>query len=390
VAKRSHGEGSVTKRKNGTYLAQVSIESKRVSKTFRTRKEAQEWIITTTGQVNMGLTLSNAKITVEELLNTWLNIKQSKTRPASDYQYRRMSKAYILPHLGNYKINDLSAAKIQEFYTVLESQGIGASTIKLCHIILHGLFKYAQRLGITPQNWAALVECPKPKKKELNVWNESQVNQFLVAVEGDPFYRMAFSTGMRRGELLGLQWKDLDWENGMIKVSRQVYNPSGGGFIFQPPKTERGRRAIRIGPGLIESLRKHYNYTIPNMIAIAGPDKWQDHDLIFPSRYGVPQVGSTITKGFKRLLEKFGLSEIRFHDIRHTTASIMLLHGEPPVRVAGVMGHSVQVLLNTYSHYIPDNQERLSNLMDQITTTIQVDFDQEKRLHHIATDKANY
>lgn len=380
MAKRSHGEGSVTKRKNGTYLAQVSIESKRLSKTFRTRKEAQEWIVTTMGQVNMGLTLSNAKITVEELLNTWLNIKQGKTRPASDYQYRRMSGAYIIPHLGDHKINELSAAKIQEFYTLLESQGIGASTIKLCHIILHGLFKYAQRLGITAQNWAALVECPKPKKKELNVWNESQVNQFLVAVEGDPFYRMAFSTGMRRGELLGLQWKDLDWDNGMIKVSRQVYNPSGGGFIFQPPKTERGRRAIRLGPGLLDSLRHHYNYMIPKMIAIVGPDSWKDHDLIFPSRYGVPQVGSTITKGFKRLIEKFGLSEIRFHDIRHTTASIMLLHGEPPVRVAGVMGHSVQVLLNTYSHYIPDNQERLSNLMDQITTTIQVDFEQEKRI----------
>jgi integrase len=384
--KRSHGEGSLNKRANGTYLAQVSIEGKRVSKTFKVRKDAQEWITTLTGQVRQGLTYSSAKTTVDELLVEWLNIKKTKSRPATDESYRRLARLYISPVLGALKLQELNAAKIQKFYSTMEKQGTGKRTIELTHTILHGFLSHAQKLGLIAQNWAALVEVPRPDKREMSVWDESQVSQFLMTVKGEPFYRLAFATGMRRGELIGLQWKDMDWNTGMLHVKRQAYEPEGGGFIFQAPKTERGRRGIRLGKGLLEALRVQFTQTIPLMMAIAGED-WQDHDLIFPSSKGTPRNGYNVSKEFHELAAQAGLPLIRLHDIRHTAASIMLLHGEPPVRVAGILGQSVAVLLSTYAHYIADDQERASQIMDDITTTTTLELKDCNRLQLIEAIK---
>ncbi|HNZ02150.1 MAG TPA: tyrosine-type recombinase/integrase [Anaerolineaceae bacterium] len=384
MGKRSHGEGSISKRNNGTWLAQVSIEGRRVSKTFKTRKEALEWVTATTRQVKHGLTYSSAKTTLDELLESWLILKKNKLRPATEEFYRRLSRLYISPFMGKLKLQEITAARIQAFYEDMERRGIGKRTIEGVHITLHGLLSHAHRLGLVAQNWAALVEVPRPEHREMSVWDESQVSQFLMTIRDNPFYRLAFATGMRRGELIGLQWKDIDWNTGMIQVRRQVYEPEGGGFIFQPPKTERGRRAIRLGRGLIESLRSHFTETIPRMVAIAG-ETWNDYDLVFPCSNGKPRNGYNVSKEFRELCTRAGLPVIRFHDIRHTAASIMLLHGEPPVRVAAILGQSVAVLLSTYAHYIQDDQERASRLMDEITTPASIEIQSEK----IATDCNN-
>ncbi|MCE5209887.1 MAG: site-specific integrase [Chloroflexi bacterium] len=386
MSKRSHGEGSLNKRSNGTYLAQVSIEGKRVSKTFKVRKDAQEWITTITGQVKQGLTYSSAKITIDELLTAWLEIKKTKSRPATSESYQRIARLYISPALGSMKLQDLNAAKVQEFYNFLVKHGTGKRTIELTHTIFHGFLSHAQKLGLIAQNWAALVEVPRPEHREMSIWDESQVSQFLMMVQSDSFYRLAFATGMRRGEIIGLQWKDVDWTTGMLHIRRQVYEPEGGGWLFQAPKTERGKRGIRLGKGLLEALRYHYTKTIPLLIAIAGDD-WQENDLIFPNSKGNPRNGYDVSKTFHDLVISSGLPVIRFHDIRHTAASMMLLHGEPPVRVAAILGQSVQVLLSTYAHYIPDDQERASNLMDAITTPTSIDLENPQRLHQIATEK---
>ncbi len=112
------------------------------------------------------------------------------------------------------------------------------------------------------------------------------------------------------------------------------------------------------------------------MVAIAG-DTWREHDLIFPSSIGTPRGGYNVSHAFQTMIERSGLPAIRFHDIRHSAASMMLLHGEPPVRVAAILGQSVQVLLETYAHYIPDDQERASRLMDEITTPIAIEMHQD-------------
>ncbi len=384
MAIRSRNEGSLSKRANGSYLAQVSIDGKRVSKVYKTKKEAQEWVTTMTGQVKQGLTYNSAKTTVDELLAEWLKIKKTKSRPATEEQYRRIARLYISPALGKLKLQDLTAARIQRLYSDLEKQSVGKRTIEITHTVLHGFLAHAQRLGLVAQNWAALVEVPRPASREMVVWDESQVSQFLIA-NPDPFYRLALATGMRRGELIGLQWKDVDWNAGMIHIRRQVYELEGGGWIFQAPKTERGRRGIRLGRGMLEALRYQFTVTIPQMQAIAG-EAWQENDLIFPTGKGTPRNGYNVSKDFHERAVISGLPVIRFHDMRHTAASIMLLHGEPPVRVAGILGQSVQILLSTYAHYIPDDQERASSLMDAITTPVSIDL-KSNELQLTATEK---
>lgn len=372
--KRSHGEGSIYQgKRDGTWTSQVTIDGKRVSKTFGTRREAQDWLNTINGQIKQGLTYSSAKTTVAELLSDWLNIKETERRSYTIESYRRLARLYILPHLGGLKLQELTAARVQKFYMTLSEAGTGKRTIELVHTITHGFLAHALSLGLVAQNWAALVKVPRPESHEMKVWDESQVSQFLQFVGGDVFYRLAFATGMRRGELIGLQWKDLDWNTGMLAVRRQVIEPEGGGWKFQEPKTKRGRRAIRLGKGLIEALRIHYTQTIPVIQAVTG-DAWQENDLMFPAASGKPRLGYSVTKAFQDICRKAGLPVIRFHDIRHSAASIMLLHGEPPVRVAGILGQGLPVLMTTYAHYIPDDQTRASELMDAITTPTAITF----------------
>jgi integrase len=372
MSKRAKGTGSIYRLKNGNWRALVTVQGRRISHTEPTKKAASDWAVTTTTQIEQGLTYGSTQTRFDKFLDGWLETKSTGLRTATQEQYRRLTRLYIKPGLGPVIIKDLNAARIQAFIDGLKAE-TGLRTIELCYTVLHGCLKHAQRLGLVSQNWAELVEVPRPEKREMSVWDEGQVSLFLSTVD-DPLYRMAFATGMRRGELIGLQWRDLDWQSEAIQVRRQVITPEGGGWRFQEPKTARGRRAIRLGPGLLEALRRHFNQTLLLARAIAG-DRWQESDLIFPSQVGTPRNGYEVSKAFHRLAEQAGLPAIRFHDIRHTAASIMLLHREPPVRVAAILGQSLAVLMDTYAHYIPDDQERAAALMDAITTPVKVDFE---------------
>jgi integrase len=368
MANRSRGEGSLYQLPSGTWRGQVTIEGRRLSYTARTKNEVVTWIRSTTDQVEKGLTWSAAKTTMEKFIATWLEIKKTRLRLATQEQYSRIVRLYINPYLGSLVMMDLNAARLQAFYGRLQEQGIGARTVQLVHVVLHGCLEHAQRLGLISQNWAELVEAPRPEKREMRIWDESQVSQFLAFAPDPAFYRLAFATGMRRGELLGLQWKDLDWRTDVITVRRQVFEPEGGGWRFQEPKSRAGMRSIRLGPELMEVLRSQFNQVIPSARRLAG-DIWQEEDLIFPSSVGTPRNGYDVTKRFHQLAEAAGLPAIRFHDIRHTSASILLMHQVPPVRVAAILGQGLAVLLSTYAHFIPDDSDQAALLMDDITAT---------------------
>jgi integrase len=320
------------------------------------------------------LTYSSAQTNVSDFLDDWLKIKETKVRTATIEQYSRLVRKYLKPGLGDLKLKDLSAAQLQAFYNRLQREGVGRRTVSIINTVLHGSLKHAHRLGLVTQNWAALVEIPRPPKQEMKVWDEAQVSQFLSYAPDNTFYRLAFATGMRRGELIGLKWDDIDWQAETIMVRRQVFTPEGGGWRFQEPKTERGRRVIRLGPGLIAALRDHFNQEQPLARELAG-DRWQENGLIFPSSVGTPRNGYEVSKTFKKLAQQAGLPAIRFHDIRHSAASIMLLHKSPPVRVAAILGQSVAILLDTYAHYIPDDQEAEAALMDGITSPVSISFE---------------
>jgi integrase len=185
----------------------------------------------------------------------------------------------------------------------------------------------------------------------------------------------------RRGELLGLQWKDIDWTKRQIFVRRGVFNPAGGGFIFQPPKTKLGKRTVQLGQGITDHLRAELQ--LVDLTQKFARDNWRENDLVFPSQVGTPIGADRITHEFPALTRMAGLPVIRFHDCRHTAASIMLSHGIPPIIVAGMLGHSLAILMTTYAHLarfaryacnIPGTQDEAARLMDEILTPIPIDL----------------
>nr|HMN62829.1 site-specific integrase [Anaerolinea sp.] len=347
--------------------AVATVEGRRISKTFTTQKAAGAWLRETTLQAEQGMGYDAARTRLGEFMDAWMATKTPGLRMATIESYSAQIRLYIKPKIGNLKMREVTAARIQSFYDGLLADGKGKRTVEIAHMVLHGALEHARRIGLLANNPAELVQVPRPEKREMSVWNENQVSQFLVHVDGDPLYRLAFFTGMRRGELLGLKWSDLDWKTGMLQIRRQVYRMARGGWRFQEPKTARGKRAIRLGPALLAALREHYMVTIPMLMSLAG-EAWQEYDLIFPSRKGNPLIGSEVSKHFRGLAREAGLPAIRFHDIRHTCASLLLSHREPAVRVAAMLGQSVQILLETYAHYIPEDSESAAVLMNEITT----------------------
>ena len=311
MTKRSNGEGSMRHRANGSWQAQITVKGQRLYHTSRTHKDCQAWLKQTIQQVDQGLTLEGARTTLGQFLDAWMGIKASKLRLSTTEQYGHMIRMYLKPQLGQVILKDLNAEKIQEFYTLLQKQNVGRRTIEVTHTVLHGCLAHAHRLGLITQNWADLVEVPRPEKHEMQVWSEGQVNQFLSFVRDQTFYRMAFATGMRRGELIGLKWDDLDWPAGAIRIRRQVYEPLGGGFRFQEPKTARGRRSVRLGAGMLATLRIQYNQVLPQARALAGA-RWQEFDLIFPSSVGTPRNGDNVSRKFQEMIKQSGLPRSGF------------------------------------------------------------------------------
>jgi integrase len=182
---------------------------------------------------------------------------------------------------------------------------------------------------------------------------------------------VAVTTGLRQGEILGLKWSDLDWDTRRIHVQRQVQRRKGEGLVFCEPKSASGRRVIVLGQSTIDKLREYKN--IQQHERMLAGDKWQEHDLMFPSPIGKPLDPSNIVKAYKHSLKAAGLPEIRFHDLRHSAATLMLQQGINPKIVQERLGHSdISLTLNTYSHVLPHMQEEAAEKMDELLTLIEV------------------
>ncbi len=177
---------------------------------------------------------------------------------------------------------------------------------------------------------------------------------------------LALTTGMRRGELLALHWADIDLDVGHLQVRYTVQHITGGGYVFSPPKTPRSRRKIALSARAITALRKHYTRQLEHRQTIG--EAWQDEDLVFPNECGQAMRGNHILqRNSTPLLVKAGLPLIRFHDLRHTAATLLLLQGINPKIVSEMLGHStVSMTLDTYSHVLPDMQRDATAALDRL------------------------
>jgi integrase len=265
---------------------------------------------------------------------------------------------------------------IEGLYQALLQDGVSVRNVRYVHSLLHRSLSDAVKRGVVGLNAAHGARQPKMVHQEMKILDENQVMQFFIAVQDDrneALYHMAIKTGMRKGELMGLKWTDLDWNRGTIRVQRQVQRVTGQGMVFMSPKTKAGRRSIALGEETLRILREHR--TKQQFERDLAGTQWQDYDLIFPSSIGTPQSPSNLLRSFKSILKGAGLPVIRFHDLRHTAASLMLNQGVPAFVVSKILGHSkASTTMDIYGHLIPAMHEEVGNLMDELLTPIPIEM----------------
>jgi len=369
---RVKGEGSIYQRANGRWRAQIYIAGERLSNSAKTRKEALDWLLKIRNEVKNGLNVEGSKISYSDFLDDWLNTKKINVSEQTWSYYSQIVRDYIKPSIGMYKLRELSTRRIQSFYNQLVEKGVGLRTIEKNHSIIHASLNSALKYGLVLSNPDTFTDPPRPKKKEMKYLNVEEVKKLLqVAKEGNDrnyaLYYLAIVTGMRQGELLGLQWKNVDLDKGIIKVVQNLKRLPSGKLVFGKPKTKTSIRSITIGEETIEVLRNQEKRIKREREDDSVKHLWKEMDMVFPSTIGTPIDSTNILKKFRKALIKAGLPRIRFHDLRHTAAAIMLNNGVDLFVVYKRLGHAKpSITLDVYGHLLCSGQNDVANKIEEL------------------------
>jgi integrase len=371
MAKRANNEGTLVQLPSGSWRAQISIGGHRIGFTSKKKMECREWLKEKIGQLNLGWS-DGSHQTLHTFMESWLVIKQTSLRPSTHYQYTLTCQRYIYPTLGPLKLAEVRPELIQNLYTDILKDGAGPRTVEVVHSVLHNAMAQAVKLGILARNPTDATTPPRVETKEMKFYDETQVGELQLAAMNSrnaAIYHLAIATGMRMSELLGLKWSDLDWQKKTLYVQRQLKRAFQNGDYFAPPKTKNGRRAITLGDTTIAKMREHWQRQ--NIERAVAGRRWQENDLIFPSSIGTPKNQSGLYREFEDFLKKVGLPKIRFHDLRHTAASLLLNHGIAPIIVSRRLGHyKVSMTLDIYGHLMPEMQGEAAELIDTLITPV--------------------
>ncbi|MCC8434478.1 site-specific integrase [Brevibacillus sp. M2.1A] len=328
---------------------------------FKTKREAEQACAELITQLTKGDYLEPSKKTIQEAMEAWLQtILQSTLRISTYENYSKAILKRIIPALGNLKLKDVQVDQIQSFYLTLVKEGLSPEYIRYLHSILKSFFTYQVRLQNITKNVVALAVPPRIGRKEQRTWSINEAVRFLeVAKEENQtyyiVYLLALYTGLRRGEILSLRWKDCDLNQGKISVCHTLYY-SNQQFHFLEPKTSRSNRLVSIPDSVVEVLK---SYRLEQELHKREMGSvYENYDLIAANEIGQPINPRSLTGHFRRMIQKASVPKIRFHDTRHTHATILLKLGEHVKIVSERLGHSnAAMTMNVYSHVTSDMQK---------------------------------
>ena len=372
--KRGNNEGTVYKRKDGRWCAQVSLSGKRITKYAKTQRECHDWVREITNKIEHGMTFDATPLTLERYMQSWLTGKDLSIRQNTARNYRRYTEQDILPVIGKMRLQNIQPAHIRQMYLRMQAEGKGSRTIQLVHSTLHCALKQAVKERLIGYNPMDAVERPKVETKEFHIFTESQARTFLEATKGHPYealFYLALTTGLRKGELLGLMWDDVDWEKGTLRVERQLQQAYSSSAVLVPTKTKSGRRQIKLGKIGLAMLEAHRKRQEAQKI-LAG-DSWKENGMIFTTGIGTYASQSKVSKKFKQILYENDLPDIRFHDLRHTSISLLLDMGTPINTVQRRAGHSKAIVTtDIYGHVMAHSQDAAAENIEQIVKPLTI------------------
>ncbi|QYJ15172.1 Tyrosine recombinase XerC [Rubrobacter xylanophilus DSM 9941] len=373
---QGNGTGTVYPRKNkagkvigyrGSYF---TADGRRRYVSAKTKTEARRALRQAMADADRGLIFDAEGLKVGEYLDRWLADSVNGTvRTTTFERYEQITRVHLKPTLGQLKLKALTPAHVRGLYKE-KLKTLSPRTVQYIHVTLHKALSQAVMDGLIPRNATEAVKPPQVRREEIRPLTPDQVKALLDAASGDrleALYVLAVHTGLRQGELLALRWDDVDLESGTLQV-RRTLSMTKDGPAFTAPKTAGSRRSVKLTNASAEALRGHLKRQLAEMDKAGSLWRAGEYDgLIFASETGMPLDRRDLTtRRFKPLLRRAGLPQIRFHDLRHTCATLLLSRNVNPKIVSEMLGHAtIAITLDTYSHVLPNMRDTAAKALEE-------------------------
>ncbi|MCZ2525998.1 tyrosine-type recombinase/integrase [Streptomyces sp. NPDC059506] len=366
-----NGAGTITKRADGRYQAAVYVlqpDGTRARKFAygKTWDECDRKRHELLARDRNGIPTPTRSAKLSEWLPYWLEQVVRPRRKLSTYdKYESHVRLYLVPLLGSKRLESLGVADVRRFLTAVEKRTTPA-TAKESHRVLRTALSAACREELITRNVAKLVEPPRPRSRELSPWSLDETLTFLAAARTDPLYAafvLAIAMGLRRGEIVGLRWENIDLENRVLAVQGQTQRRRG--VLYDDDPKGRRRRVVPLPAMCVAPLRWH------RMRQAAARERagaaWQESGYVFTTRTGRPVEPRNLYRSFTRVAENAGLRVIRLHDARHGCATLLTAAGVAPRVVMEILGHSqISITMDVYTHVVQDTQREAISHMDRL------------------------
>jgi integrase len=375
--RRGHGEGSIHLRSDGRWSAVANIgwvggKRKRKYLYGQTRKQVADALKELHANQTLGMNIAPARQTVSAFIKNWLEqtVKRNN-RPRTYVKYESDFRHHIEPTIGKYQLAKLTPDHIQDLLNDLDDAGLSYRTIRNVRAVIRAALNKAMKRRHIMINVATLVDVPGEIVFKATYLNEEQAVQLLKAVKGHRFevlYRIALELGLRKGEILGLRWEDVDFDNAVIQITGTLQRQNGR-LERSPTKTEASVRTIALAENLLKALKRHKERQ-DEMRAACG-ERWVDTGLVFTTGIGTGIETTTLSLHFKSLLAEAKLpTSTRFHDLRHSCATLMVKRNVHPRVIMAILGHTqISTTMNTYAHVLKEVQRDAINVMDSLLGT---------------------
>ena len=380
--------GNIEKRGENSYRLRVSGgytgDGKRITykKTIQAKNktEAQKELALFITEIQTGQALSAKKMRLRDYAEFWINNYAIPNLSPKTYErYKSMLKARILPYLGNMYLDKIQPMQLMYLYQELgectytrknETHKLSSKTILEHHRLLHSMLQQAVYWQMIPYNPASRVRPPKARKSNISFYDDVQTIALIKALEGEELkFRviilLTIFTGLRRGEVLGLEWQDIDFKNSSVTVRQASQYVSSIGIYTKDPKTETSNRIISIPESITKLLKEYQRKQLKNRLLLG--DKWIETNRLFVQSNGAPMHPDTITKWFRQFLQDKNLPHITFHGLRHTHATLLISQGLDVRTVSNRLGHAqTSTTLNIYAHAFAKMDREASEKLDNL------------------------
>ena len=349
--------------------------------TGKTQKEVAQKLRQITASLDDGTYKAPCKLTVEEWLDIWTQDYLGGVKASTAYLYKKNVELYIVPHLGNIKLEALNAHTVQHFYNQLVSptdpavNPLSAKTVKNIHGVFHKALQQAVLIGYLRYNPADACILPRIERKKIKPFDDAQITAFLNAIQGNRFetlFILTLFTGMREGEVLGLTWDCIDFHTGIISVEKQMQlhqDKGSKGYELVSPKNGRSR-TIAAAQTVLTRLQQQRRWQMQQKLLL-GSD-WQNPEgLVFTNEFGTHLTKPTVYREYKRIVAAIGCPNARFHDLRHSYAVAAIRAGDDIKTVQGNLGHvTAAFTLDVYGHVTDQMKRESADRMERFIRTV--------------------